>query len=402
MGQNLTDTLMTNNDTSLIFSSFFWAGFECAYGKYKNKKRLDLLQATRHDVLCREDYQLIKKIGIKTVREGLAWYQIDRGNGMYDFSRFKNMMQIAQEEDIQQIWDLNHFDYPEDIDPFAESFISRFATYAEACIKMIRNYQSGLIYIVPINEISFYSWIGADRGWWPPYKTGSSNGFKFKSQLVQASIAAMDAIWRVDKNVRFIQVDPYMKRIARNPASSKAISIMKEFNEVIRFETWDLLSGKKFPELGGNIKYLDIIGVNYYFMNQQWLISSPKWKNVAYRNMALNSKARLSFSQLLQEIYERYKRPMLVTETGSYGNLRPKWWKKVLEEINEAITQGLPIYGVCAYPTVDRPDWTEHLGPKSGLWDFDQNDKLYTRIPHEVTLSILKPFINRWNSQFAL
>lgn len=378
------------------FASFFMAGFECAYGQYKHKKRLDLLRATKHDELCAADYQLLKKQGIKTTREGLAWHQIDHGKGDYDFSRFENMMKIAQREGVQQIWDLNHFDYPADLNPFTPAFVERFARYAEAAIKVIRRYQNGELYIVPINEISFFSWIGADRGWWPPYKTGPEMGFKFKKQLVRASIAAMDAMWRIDKNIRFIQVDPYMFRLAKEPASPTAKKIMKDFNEKIRFETWDLLSGKRIPELGGNPKYLDIIGVNYYFMNQQWLISSPKWKKVAYRNMAFTSKSRLPFSVLLQEIYNRYGRPMVITETGSYGDLRPKWWKKILGEIDDSLDIGLPIYGVCAYPTVDRPDWTEHLGPRSGLWDFDQSDTTCMRIPHQATLEILKPFISKW------
>ena len=36
------------------------------------------------------------------------------------------------------------------------------------------------------------------------------------------------------------------------------------------FEAWDMLSGRVQPELGGDERYLDVIGVNYYDRNQWW------------------------------------------------------------------------------------------------------------------------------------
>jgi beta-glucosidase/6-phospho-beta-glucosidase/beta-galactosidase len=187
------------------FPSFFMGGFECTYALTKGNGRLDLLKQTRHDKYCRSDYQLLKDLGITTVREGLSWHQVDQGGGVYDFARFEPMMQIAKEEGIKQIWDLNHFDYPERLDPFAQEFVDCYAEYAKRCIDVIQNYQTGTIYIVPFNEISFWGYI-ADTGVWAPFRKRS--GFALKTQLVKAAINAMEAIWSVNKNVRFIQVDP--------------------------------------------------------------------------------------------------------------------------------------------------------------------------------------------------
>lgn len=362
------------------------AGFECTYAKVSPNIRLDMLSSTKHDLYCAKDYRLIKEFGMNTVREGLSWHQIDKGNGNYKFDRFESLMAIAAEENIQQIWDLNHFDYPDDLNPFTNDFIERFSKYAREAVKLIRRYQSGTIYLVPINEISFFSWISADRGGWAPFKKGAQNGFRFKSQLVKASIQAMDRIWEVDSNIRFIQVDPFMRRLALPPAKKPAIKHVDEFNQIIRFQAWDMLSGKTYPELGGHPRYLDIIGVNYYLHNQEWVISHPNSRKITHQMMDWDSSDRVSFAKMLTEIYDRYHRPMVVTETGSFGDNRPSWWQRVLSEVNEGIDQGLPIYGVCAYPVLDRPESVNYLFPQSGLWDFKSGDKSLKRIPHETSL----------------
>lgn len=382
MDQNRTD-----------FSSFLWAGFECTYALAENRRRLDLLHASKHDEYVYEDYQLIKAMGMTTAREGLAWSQIDR-HGVYTFDRFEKIMQAGAEARIQQIWDLNHFDYPDDLDPFSEEFIYRFAKYAEACVILIRKYQQGTLCVVPINEISFFAWIGADQGHWAPYLKGPANGERFKKQLVRASIAAMDAMRTKENSIRFIQVDPFMRRIAREPANAVARKHAKTFNEVIRFQAWDMLSGRTHPELGGDARYLDIIGVNYYFHNQEWVLSRGT-HGIAHDAMKWQSPYRVPVGDMLRDIYERYGRPIVMTETGSFGDLRYRWWKRTLAEIDEAHAAGIPIHGVCAYPTVDRPEWAGFLLPNSGLWDFIANDEACIRVPHTQTLEILQSFNRR-------
>lgn len=388
------------NDT-LKFKSLIWAGYECTYAKTEIRERIDMLTETKHDLYCREDYQLAKEIGIHTVREGLSWHQIDKGQGIYDFSRFEKIMQIGKDEGVQQIWDLNHFDYPEYLKAFSPNFVTKFSKYARHAIHVIRKYQTGILFIAPINEISFFTWIGADRGVWAPYTKGSKNGLKFKKQLVRAALAAMKAIWEEDKNVRFIHIDPFMRRVAMAPANKNAITHVDEFNNVIRFEAWDMIAGNTFPELGGDPKYLDIIGVNYYFHNQEWVISKKR-TGISHQAMDWNSEGRVSFAEMVKGIYERYNRPMVISETGSYDALRYKWWERTLQEIREGVKKGLPIYGVCAYPAVDRPDAINYLVRRSGLWDFKDDDLECRRVPHKKSLQLIQQFIEENNKYSPL
>lgn len=372
------------------FSSFFIAGFECTASLAENRRRLDLLASTKHDTLFREDYALLKQRNITTVREGLNWSRIDKGSGVYDFSRYEPMLKAGAELGIQQIWDLNHFDYPSYLDPFSKEFVSAFQMYALAAHHKLRKYQPHeTLYITPLNEISFFAWIGADMGWWAPYKKTPKNGLLFKQQLVRATLASMDALWEKDSNIRFIHIDPFMRRLAVEPASRWTKQKVKEFNEIVRFEAWDMLAGKTYPELGGDMKYLDIIGINYYIHNQEWVFSGRN-KEMKHQMIDWDNPDRISFADMLETMYQRYQRPIMISETGSFGSNRPKWWERILQETAVSINRNLPICGLCAYPILDRPESAGFLLPNSGLWDFHCDDEECTRIPHEDSLKIIE------------
>ena len=379
------------------FQSFFQGGFECAYPIDEHHVRMDLLADTKHDLYCRSDYELMRSLGIETVREGLSWSQIDKGHAVYDFSRFEKMMKIGKVTHTEQIWDLNHFDYPEYIDFFSDEFPQAFASYAQQAIKTLRTYSEKTLYIVPQNEISFFSFIGGDHGVWAPHQ--KNRGVEMKKQLVKATLLAMKAIWDVDTDVRFIHVDPIFYRTPKDLSSPEQRAVADAFIEA-KFQAWDMISGAVFPELGGDPEYLDILGANYYYYNQEWIVDAHNPADIRYETIPLNSQKRISIRAFLQEIHDRYRRPIVITETGGWGDLRKKWWGRILPECLVALDKGSPLYGICSYPIIDRPDWTDGHLTNSGFYDFIANDPVRQRYPHQETISVVQPYIVKMNSLF--
>lgn len=374
------------------FKSFFQGGFESCYTLNEHRTRLDMLRDTRHDVHCRLDYKLLKDKGIYTIREGLAWYQIDKGDGKYDFSRFTPMMEIAQEEGMQVIWSLNHFDFPEDLDPYSDEFIQRFVTYSVEAIKVIRQHDVNTICLIPFNEISFVSWICGDIGVWYPYTHG--RGMEMKIQLVKAVIAAIQAIKNIDSNVKFIHTDPLMRRIASKNASHAVRKYVADFCEII-YQGWDMISGKMMPELGGKPEYIDIVGLNYYISNQDIVKKFLENGAIETYHLSMQSRLRVGFDVMMQDVYERYQKPIVITETGSYGSLRMPWWRRLLKDMDAAFAKQIPLLGVCSYPIIDRPDWSNGQLTNSGFWDFENGDADCRRIPQQELLDEITKYAKK-------
>jgi len=146
-----------------LFGSFFVAGFECSTHRRRDGRRLDLLAATRHDALAAEDYRMVAAHGMRAARDGLRWHLIEAsGPGRYDWSSFLPMLRAARDAGVQVVWDLCHYGWPDDLDIWQPEFVDRFARFAEAAARVVRDETDAIPAYCPVNEISYWAWAGGD------------------------------------------------------------------------------------------------------------------------------------------------------------------------------------------------------------------------------------------------
>lgn len=106
-----------------------------------------------------------------------------------------------------------------------------------------------------------------------------------------------------------------------------------------QYQAWDMLSGRLSPELGGDPRYLDLIGANYYHDNQWELFTHQKL------NWHLGDVRRKPLHEMLEALFERYQRPILLAETSHVGSGRGAWIKDVSSEVAHALLSGVDIQG---------------------------------------------------------
>jgi hypothetical protein len=114
-----------------IFPTFFISGFECSTFRWKDKQRRNLIEETQHHIQAEKDYDILRSLGIAVSREGIPWPMVDK-NGVYDFTCINPMIDAMKRNCILPIWDLCHYGYPDDLDPFSDEFTIRFAAYCKA------------------------------------------------------------------------------------------------------------------------------------------------------------------------------------------------------------------------------------------------------------------------------
>ncbi|PPD15778.1 MAG: beta-glucosidase [Methylobacterium sp.] len=364
-----------------LFQSFMQGGFECSTHRRRDGRRLDVLAATRHDRMTAEDYVLLGWHGIRTVRDGLRWHLIERLPYVYDWSSALPMLRAARVTGTQVIWDLFHYGWPDGLDIWSPAFVHRFAGFARAAARVVQAETNGAPFFVPMNEISFMAWAGGQEGVFNPF--AHRKGDALKLQLARACIAAMHAIREVAPLARFLLAEPIIRVVPRrhNPGSVERAA---RHNEA-QYQAWDMIAGRLNRELGGAESLLDIIGVNYYCHNQRQEEGSPiPWdgSDPAYR----------PFSELLRANYERYNRPILISETGIEAELRPLWLRHVADEVGKAIEEGIPVRGICLYPVLNHPGWEDDRHCPNGLLDY---------CPARFDRSIYAPLAEEVNRQRA-
>jgi len=336
-------------------------GFECATHINSHGERLDMIAGTEHDKRALEDYRLLASQGMLVARDGLRWHLIERG-GQYDFSSFVPMLRAARQAGVQVIWDLCHYGWPNDVDLLRPEFVERFGKFAGAVARVVRNESDEVPFYAPVNEISFLCWAAA-RDLIYPHAEGKDE--EIKRQLVRASIAACEAVWAVDRRARFLYPEPIIHVFS--PKDKPELAAQAQSYNEAQFDAWDMMAGRKSPELGGKEDYLDIIGVNYYHSNQwEHLSGRLRWEDEP------RDPRWIPFHELLHGVWERYRRPLLIAETSHFGVGRGRWIREIAMEVCIAVEKkGIPVEGICLYPVIDRYDWNDrNHWHNSGLWDF--------------------------------
>ncbi|WP_373331423.1 amine oxidase [Salmonirosea aquatica] len=358
------------------FRSFWMGGYECTDQLNVHGNRVDFLHVNSHFEYLREDYALLGRFNMATVREGLRWSQVERQPYRYDFSTFEKMLEIGWECGIQQIWDLCHFGYPDDMTPLHPQFAPRFAALCRA----FASYHQTLLpretlIVTPINEVSFMSWLGGDVAGTSPYCR--NNGWEVKYGLMRAYIAGVKALREVNPNIRILTTEPLVNVVPPFDATPEHRDQATLHHE-LQYQALDMLCGKICPELGGQPEYLDILGFNYYYNNQWETVSNFR---LPWNEVIMDSRWR-TLTDLLREAHLRYDRPLVLTETSHPGEDRAIWIERIAEECSLAIEENLPLWGICLYPVIDRPNW-DNLDEwhQAGLWDVDTSNM--RRILHD-------------------
>ena len=84
---------------------------------------------------------------------------------------------------------------------------------------------------------------------------------------------------------------------------------------------------------------------------------------------------------LVKRYWERYRRPLMITETASLGKRRLDWMDQSVRAVRDLRSHGVPVIGYTWWPMFSIASWGYQHGNKDlrdymvhlGLWDLDSN-----------------------------
>lgn len=369
-----------------IFPTFFLSGFECSNFLWKDGARRNLVAETGHDRHAAEDYRILNSLGIAVSREGIPWPLVDR-RGACDFSMVDPYIDAMNASRITPIWDLCHYGYPDDLDPFSGAFTERFARYCRAAAEYVLPRVRGPHFFTPINEITFFSFCAGEWGWAAPYRCSREDRTLLLKALCRAAIAGVKAIREVDPEARMVHIDPLVRVVAPRDRPDQEEAARYE-TYVDTFLAWDIICGREHPEYGGSPETLDIVGANVYSFGQmEYRESGP------HAPLPPGDDRIAPLCDMLGTVWQRYRRPMIIGETSGLGQGRPDWLRDVMGESLAAVRRGMDLQGVCLFPAVDMPDWHTGEWVGNGICDLVEED--LKRVPNRAYVDELR----RWQKE---
>jgi hypothetical protein len=363
-----------------MFRTFFLAGFEGTTGFNAHGVWIDQVAATQHDHFADLDYRLLREVGIGAVREAVRWPLVSRG-GRYDFSSLRPFLAAARTHEVDVIWDLFHFGYPADADPFAADFSARFAEYCHAVGRHLARESDARLWFTPVNEPSYFAWAGGEAALFAPHARG--RGPELKRQLAIAGLRGVEALKAACPGCGIVSVDALCHVVAPRGRPDLAEAV-RHFNESVVFESLDVLAGVREPDLGGSPEHLGMVGLNYYWTNQ-WELGGDATP------IAEDDERRLPLRDLVRRAWRRYRRDVLIAETSHVGGRRASWLRELGVEAEALLDEGVPLRGVCLYPVLGMPEWhARDQWAEMGLWDLFPQSPTLARRPHAAALAALK------------
>jgi hypothetical protein len=125
------------------------------------------------------------------------------------------------------------------------------------------------------------------------------------------------AIREIDPEARMVHIDPLILVVPPRNRPDLADAADRETHEDT-FYAWDVIAGRRHPELGGSPEVLDIVGVNCYAFGQmEYREHGP------HASLELHDERIRPLGDLLSWAWERYRRPMIVGKPVAWAKVGP-------------------------------------------------------------------------------
>jgi beta-glucosidase len=373
-----------NRPHSFLFATGIENSYPVVTGRDGRDMRVDEMFKCHHYERWKEDFCLVRELGLEFLRYGPPYYRDHLGPGRYDWNfadeTFAELRRLA----IHPIVDLCHFGVPAWVGNFQNPDWPRlFAQYAGGFASRF----PWVRFYTPVNEIFVTATFSGQYGWWNERLKSDVAFVTALKHLAKANLLAEEAILRVQPHALFIQSESSEYFHAADPA---ALSRATAFNYK-RFLSLDLSYGHDvrgvmyeylmdngmtrdeyhwFIRQAAHLRPYCVMGNDYYVTNEHI---------VPHRGPLQPAGEIFGYYVITRQYYERYHLPVMHTETNLGDAARaPAWLWKEWANMVRLKEDGVPIIGFTWYSLTDQMDWDTtlredngHVNPL-GLYDLDR------------------------------
>ena len=376
---------------------FLWAtGIEDTFVSdphAKTGRTLDEYALTGHYDRLEEDLDRIAALGVSCARYGLPWYRVEPQRGRWDWSFADRALEGLLERGVEPIVDLVHYGTPPWITgSFLDPDYPRLV--AEYAAAVADRFRGRVRWYTPLNEPRITAYYCGKLGHWPPYARGWRGFVRVVLNVCRGIVLTERALREIDPEIVTVHVDATDLYDASQPEHAAEVA----HRQALVFLALDLATGRIdaahpldawLRRQGATERDLawfreqpadpDVVGINLYPMYSRKLsVPGPR---VRFR-MPYSGGPDL-VETLGRAYYERYRKPIMVTETAAAGSIkrRKDWLDASVEGCRRLRAADVPLVGYTWWPTLALVAWSYRASAHPvgryvipmGLYDLDAN-----------------------------
>lgn len=368
--------------------AFLWAtGIEDTFvtdPHAKTGRTLDEYELTGHYDRLEGDLDRIAALGVSCARYGLPWYRIEPQRGRWDWSFADRALDGLLERGVSPIVDLVHYGTPAwlaggFLDP---DYPRAVAEYAAA---VALRFKGRVRWYTPLNEPRITAYYCGKLGHWPPYARGWGGFVRLMLALCRGIVMTEAALRAVDREIVTVHVDatdlyepsePHHVAEAGRRQSLVYLAldlVTGRVDAAHPLAEWLLKNGAKGQDLAwfrAHPAEPDVVGLNLYPMFSRKVSvrakppltpapSPPEGRGGIRFRMPYAGDPGL-VETIGRAYWERYRRPVMVTETAAASSLRRRaaWLAASVEGCRRLREAGVPMVGYTWWPTYALVAWS--------------------------------------------
>ncbi len=316
--------------------------------------------ASGHYKRYKDDLKLLKKLGLDTFRFSIEWSRIEPEEAKWSeeaLEHYRQYFAYLKQLGITPVVTLFHFTVPE---WFAAKggFAKRgnLVLFERFAAKVLDEYGPYMKWIITINEPTVYAREGYLNGNWPP-------GVRSKWQA-----------WRVLEHLvathRHIAKLVHAKSRRLKVSMAHHISYVYPGDDALLTRTSSGIINQLTNHymLARLVRSSDFIGINYYASRRVYgyRVHNP---DVRLSDMGWDMQPG-DLRYVLDEVWDRYKKPLMVTENGladATDEHRGWWLQQTIAAMHEAMKDGVDLLGYIHWSLLDNFEWSHGRWPRFGL-----------------------------------
>lgn len=369
-----------------------WGGHECTVNRV-GERWFDQTVRTGHEHRP-EDLDRFAAAGIKALRYPVLWERISpRAPDQHDWRWTDERLDRIRALGMRPIAGLiHHGSGPRYTSLIDDGFASGLAAHAGA----VAARYPWIDAYTPVNEPLTTARFSSLYGHWYPHLRDETAWWLTLFNQIDATRLSMRAIRAVNPEAKLIQTEDLGHTFSTPPLADQA-----EFENNRRWLTWDLLAGRVTPGhyfwerlewmglterarvIADDPCHADVIGVNHYLTSERYLDhrSSHYPEHTHGHNyerryadveaVRVLDPAPLGLERLLELTWERYDKPVAVTEShnGCTREEQMRWTYEAWIGAQRLRERGVPVQAVTVWALLGGYDWDKLLLVEAGGYE---------------------------------
>jgi dTDP-4-dehydrorhamnose reductase len=371
-----------------------WGGVECTVNRVGDQY-FDQIARSGH-MSRLDDLDRFAELGITALRFPLLWNHVQPERDQPpDWSWPDRALERLRQLGVRPIVGLLHHGFgPRWVSARDPAFVHLFARYA----RQVAERYPWIDAYTPLNEpLTTARFSGLYGHWHPHARDDTSFVALFLAQL-SATARAMREIRAVNPRAELVQTEDLGK-----VESTPALEPQRDFENARRWLTWDILSGTLTREhpcwnylessYSGFERELELfadgasapqlIGINHYITSERYLDERVDRYSLdeiggngreVYADVAqvqVPFIARAGLGELLREAWDRYRRPIAVTEChmGCTREEQMRWLHEVWQTGMHAREAGIDVRAITSWALLGSFDWNSLVTRETGHYE---------------------------------